>query len=465
MATQVCIGVLCRLCRFIESLFPPSNSRPAGAVNGEVKVKTMMTNMTKLMCMGAVAMALVACPPPPIVQATCTPQSCANGCCSAGGQCITDETPSACGLNGLRCVACTTAQTCDVGVCTGSTNAGGGDGAGGGDASGGGDGDAGIDCATVALDAVLGTLTLKNGATVTQSAVLPQGILAVGSVGSSLYGLSKDNTIRSLGSLPALSLGPALASVLTQDDLLADAGTFLNGYLAANQTELLAGYTKSGAGYPGAVVKYDVTDGGTQYFNAPGNYTAAGFGNRFLINGVALEGAGDAGVYAIDNQGGFALATVESSWMPSNGVTGVTSNDVMLLGYYSSDDSLNHVRAVPPSVHNPAIQSRTPFALSTTDDVLAVSDLVGFTTFGTDAIVVHGGYQSSPPYSSFTISVDRVPLTLSGTQNQTVDAGAPVMLIEATDQCTNVVFASGNATTLLLGVQDRTGRRLLQITP
>ena len=113
----------------------------------------------------------------------------------------------------------------------------------------------------------------------------------------------------------------------------------------------------------------------------------------------------------------------------------------------------------------PKLRSRrcALFALSGAADLISGDDLMDLTTVGNDAVVVHGGYDSS--FELFTTSVERVPLTLAGSGTQTVTAAAPVKILEATSQCTKVNFVVGNGSAVLVGLQDRNGRRVVSITP
>lgn len=404
---------------------------------------------------------LLACPTPqPTPQ--CTPQSCANGCCSSTGECVTEQTASACGLNGTSCSTCASGL-CFAGICD-AASLGGGDGStgGGGGSAGGGSGG----CDGVALDPVLGSLDLKAGMTVAASGNLPSGFVAVGVSGSVLYGLKTDNTIRALGQLPSLAEGPVLAQVLTPDDVAADAGVYLGGYLAVAQSRLLAGYTKAGAGFPGSVVEYNVEDAGVRYLDAPGNYSAAGFGDAFLINAVSVGAANGAGAYVLEPQHEFAFATFDSSWQASSGVVGVTTGGVVLVGYFNGQDFRNYVRAVPPGAYESVMQSQLPLSLTAGAPVLAADDMADFTTLGNDVIVVRGGYESEPPYASFTLGVERLSLAVHGSgASQHVGVGTPVRLIDAPDKCTKVFLAVGTSAGLLLGVEDANGRRLVQLAP
>ncbi|MDP1826462.1 MAG: hypothetical protein Q8L48_24550 [Archangium sp.] len=49
---------------------------------------------------------------------TCNATSCANGCCTAAGVCITTTTPSRCGAGGATCSSCMMGNTCVSGTCT-----------------------------------------------------------------------------------------------------------------------------------------------------------------------------------------------------------------------------------------------------------------------------------------------------------------------------------------------------------
>jgi len=79
------------------------------------------------------------------------------------------------------------------------------------------------------------------------------------------------------------------------------------------------------------------------------------------------------------------------------------------LGYFSGSDYLNHVRAAPASLYGAPLQGRASFALMGAAEVLAAADVMDLTTFGNDAILVRGGFDSSPPYASFTSRVERLP--------------------------------------------------------
>lgn len=413
----------------------------------------------------ACAAALMGCPTTTMKE--CGLQSCANGCCNSQGECVTNSSAQACGLSGATCASCGSGQACDDGVCRApaTSDAGPGDAgmidAGLVDA---GLVDAGIDCNTVTLDPKVGDLLLRNGATAGATATLPTGITTIGLIGSTLYGVGTDKQLHRLGSLPTLTLGAALASVVTNADLDAGTSVYLGGSLATSGTQLLTGYTKSGSGFPGSVLVYETTDAGVRHLNAPGNYTAIGVPNAFLINGGGLDAVtGGPGVYALDSQGAFAFSTFDAAWMASNGFTAATANGVLLLGYYDGVDFQNHVRAVPASTYSIALTGRTAFPLATAADLISGDDLQDLSTVGNDAVAVRGGYDMN--FDAFTTKVERVPLTLSGSGVQTVTAGAPVTLLEATNKCTRVTFVVNAGNAVLVGLTDHNGRRVVSIQP
>lgn len=75
----------------------------------------------------------------------CSPAVC-SGCCTSADECVTGNSPVACGSAGNLCIACSAGTSCEFGVCrTQTTGTGGGSGAtgGGGGATGGGAGTGG----------------------------------------------------------------------------------------------------------------------------------------------------------------------------------------------------------------------------------------------------------------------------------------------------------------------------------
>ena len=344
------------------------------------------------------------------------------------------------------------------------TGGGTGGGAGGGDADAGIDAgtDAGVDagnpCDSIAHDLRLGTYTLAAGATVQQTAVLPAGITQAATVGSTVFGLASDDTVKQLGAFPTFTAPTTLASIRGPGD--ATATLFASAFLAASGNKLLAGYTKMGAS--GTVALIDTTDAGVTYLSAPGNYDATGVTTAgFLINGTGLGTVTSAGAYALNanTQATTAFANFDAAWSGS-GLIAATTNGVALIGYYSSAPMAgNYVRAVAPARYAGTV----PFALA--PEVLVASpdatdDVLDLASVGMDAVVAMGAFDAT--FTPRVSHVDRIALTVNGTA---VTAAAPVRLLSTTDTCSNVLFIQSNGPRLLVGIQDKNGRRLLDIKP
>lgn len=54
----------------------------------------------------------------PVVPTTCTPDTCAEGCCDSAGVCVAGRTIHACGLGGATCAVCDPSQVCGGGLCS-----------------------------------------------------------------------------------------------------------------------------------------------------------------------------------------------------------------------------------------------------------------------------------------------------------------------------------------------------------
>ncbi len=326
--------------------------------------------------------------------------------------------------------------------------------------------DGGLDCATLPLDAVLGSLSLDGGARVITSGALPAGTSAFGLHNGVLYTVTTDRSLRTLGTLPSLSLGAPIVNVLAPADR--DAGTFLSGFVASNGQQLLTGYTKSGAGFPGFVALVQPDDAGVEYVPAGGNYTAAGLSTgAFLINGLSLGTATGQGVFAL--RPGVPLGTTLLTTFPDpyagSGYTAVTANGVLIVGNSVPPSFSNIVRALPPSTYLGPVAAGTAFTYGAADAPVVAEggDFATVTVFGDDVIVVRGGFDAN--FNAFTNRVERVPLTLSGSGTQTVSVGTPRTLLQNAARCTRVTFALGAGNDLYLGLNDRQGRRLIKLAP
>lgn len=333
-------------------------------------------------------------------------------------------------------------------ACGGTT---GGNTGGGSGATGGGTADAGVDCSTVALDPALGTLALRNGATVAMYSNMPSDFVAVGAMGDTFWGLNALNQLRVLGTLPTLAPGVAMP-IRSPEDTDAGALIFGSPFVVTKGTQVMTGYTK--LDYSGALFIYETTDGGQQYVSANGNFTAASVGDAWLVNSLDVGAATGAGVYALDDTGPFVFAQFDPTW--ASGYTAATDHGVLLLGY--ADGSFNnHVTAAAPALYASALSGRTSFALTGAPELPldGADGLAGLAWVGDDAV-----YLRSVNYKP--VRIERLPLNFDGSS---IDAGAAVPMLEAVDTCTSLLFITGHDGGVVVGVQDRTGARLLKVLP
>ncbi|MBK7860029.1 MAG: hypothetical protein IPJ65_15695 [Archangiaceae bacterium] len=315
---------------------------------------------------------------------------------------------------------------------------------------------------------LVGTLVATASAHVaTQSATVPAELVGIAEQGSVVYGLFDDFKVKPMGAFPALTAGASLVDVRAPTDRT---GNEYAGFIASNGHALISGYTRFTAGYPGNVAVVQV-DAGVQYVNAPGNFTAAGFSEGFVVNGTGLGTLSRTALFALNTtDGGISqLAEIDAGTKADGGAVGansgftaVTGSQVLLLGYFSGADFDNSVYAAPPLLYTPAVQSALPFALERAALVAKGDDIVGVSGFGNDALIVHGSYQTSGTYDAYTTKIERVPLTL-GSLGVTV--GAPVTLFTSADECTSVLFTTPSGSDVLVGIKDKNGRRVVRLTP
>ena len=362
--------------------------------------------------------------------------------------------------------------------------AGGGVGGGSGGGAGGGNSDGGflladggINCQTVPLDAKLGTLVVGTGFAVQEAPALPVNVYFVQRNGtqatSPLFALGTSTAtgtavgIFGLGVWPNLTQGALFQNLVSTAD--ATATTFASNFLVSDGLSLLAGYTKAGTGAPGSVLLFTPgTTATATWVNAPSNYSAASVANKFVINGTGIASSAGTGaaIYALSGATaqGSTLATFPTSWMASSGVTAVTSDGVLVAGYYGSatSDGKNHLLAVPPSTYLGPIANGSSFALMGNLEVYAGFDVFSAVGFK-DGIAVQRGSFLPPTFEAVTSDIVRFPLTLSGSGVQTVAAGAMQTVVTAPNRCTNVDFVTNMGDDLLIAVTDRSGRRLVRV--
>lgn len=301
---------------------------------------------------------------------------------------------------------------------------------------------------------------------VVASGAVPPATSAFGVHAGQVHAVVANRTVHRLGDVPTLTIGPSIADIRAATDR--DGGIFISGYLASNGQQLIVGYTRGSAGFPGNVALVTPADGGVEYVSAPGNYSAAALSSgAFLVNGLGLGTATGNGLFALrpGPPPTSSLVAVVPDPFGGSGNTAVTSTGVVITGNFRPDFS-SVARALTPSQYAAAITNGTSFTYTATETPVVAegSDFANLTTLGPDAVVVRGGFDAM--FNPFTVRVERVPLTLVGSGTQTVMVGTPVPLLQnGPNRCTRVFTAFSTGSELYLGLSDRQGRRLVKLTP
>ncbi len=420
-----------------------------------------------------VPMCFSSCTSPP-QPAVCSAETCPTGCCQ-GGVCLTAATPAFCGAAGAVCISCGM-RSCVQGMCVietapvdkdaGETEVDAGPLTPAMDA---GRSDGGVDCAIISLDPKLGTLVAEPGVVVQEAAALPPGIVDVAAAGARLYGVSRSTvSIHRLGTFPDVTLGDRLTDIVSPADRANDAGVFISGGLAVTETRAVAGSTTAAPGYPGNVVVVSTADltSPASWITAPGNYAFASlFGtSTVLVNGLGLGAFSETATYALEVSAPSRASKLASFDAPNAAASGpITTlpNGSAVIGYYDAEDFKNHLVVVPPDAVQMALSSTTPFLLSAYGDAYAGEDVFATASAGNSLVVLRGTYEP-PTFSGVTKDVIGVPLKL---QESSVKPAPLQRLLSTKNRCTSVLFLASFGNDFLMGVSDRTGRRLLRITP
>jgi len=336
----------------------------------------------------------------------------------------------------------------------------------------------GITCADLPHDSKLGTLRLREGFTAAESALFPTGISSItpltGSATPVLYGLhGEDESIFALGTWPniAASTTPLYPVVAPADQGVT---TYLSNYLASDGTRLLAGYTLGNV--TGKLAVYDTaTPGDSSYVSSSGNYSAVGVEGTFFINGLGLEGEGGsaAAIYALKTQSApfqsAKLATFPAAAQYS-GYNALASNGVAVFGYSAgtpTDDNpyatTNYLHAVSPATYTSALSAGTSVDLNSADtpELFRSLDVIYASGFGAGVAIQRGGLDEF--YNPLTQNIVRVALSPAGSEGKAVTVGDIEPVLDVVDSCTRVLLTAPLSEDLLVGVQDKNGRRLVRL--
>ncbi|HZH04567.1 MAG TPA: hypothetical protein VEY30_12350, partial [Myxococcaceae bacterium] len=214
--------------------------------------------------------------------------------------------------------------------------------------------------------------------------------------------------------------------------------------------------------------------GEVSYLEAPGNYSAAGWGQSgFLVNGLNLGGpAWAVGVYGLNVESPAPnrtrpVAEFPETWRAANGYIAVTPAGVTVLGHYSSLDNRTRMHAVPPGPVRRALDGGGPLAVASGLEVYAGGDLLGAAAFGEGVALLRGAFESIPPYRAIPEEIRRVPLNVVRPNGglEAVTAGDSEVVLDAVDACTEVPYLTSLGEGLALVISDARSRRLVVVAP
>jgi hypothetical protein len=328
-------------------------------------------------------------------------------------------------------------------------------------------------CADLSHDAQLGTLQLQPGFSVVESAPLPEHIGAITAVADAegsytLYGLNSDESVYALGTWPEVAasttpLYPIVPAGVAQ--------AYVGSYLVSDGVRLMGGYTL--ADFSGKVAIHEPESDTPAHVSATGNFSAVGLDGAFLINGLGLEGVSGTGigVYALKTQSApfqaSKLATFPSAGTFS-GFSALATNKIVALGYAYSTPvpgndyaSTNALRAVSPDTYASALTEGTTLDLAgaNTPEIYSGLDLRDAAGFGAGVAL-----KRSPSSDDYTNTRDVARIALTPTQDGSgVTVGQLQEVLTQGNTCTKVVTMAPLAEDLLVGVQDKNGRRLVRL--
>lgn len=203
-------------------------------------------------------------------------------------------------------------------------------------------------------------------------------------------------------------------------DVTQGSTAFPGAYLAINpgpagtgNTAALVGYSESGAGFPGEVVRIAIPGGDSDRVVANGNYSVAWIDeSRYLINGLSAGDIdGGQGLYHVDVSGASPVVThVVTGLGDFSGSVGVdATNDIVFAGGFFQDDG-DLVFAIPLADIEAAVASGTPL------DAAATADIQRFAIPSTFELL--GDRFASMSFASGALEQRRFSVAVNGTATE-----------------------------------------------
>lgn len=341
-------------------------------------------------------------------------------------------------------------------------------------------GDGGCDHAQ--YDAVLGTAQLSSAYRVVDSAALPVGswlpiaamneLLPDGGSGTAVYGYTGDGFVHRLGLWPNLQ-APSAQTLSFDAVPAADRSRqfIIAPTLARSRDRLLAGYRTIAAQafVDGGVTLFDSIDAGQRWLAAPGIGSALGLGSFFLVGADGLgPTSGGRGIWSLKADDS-ASQPLQAATYPSianeqvlPGLMAVTENGVVALGYYLDLAARHSVRIPLPSALSAALAGTGPAVdLSQAPELTTANDIANMAGFGQALAVLH-----TTKVRGIMPALGRLDVYPTSRQADVVQVGAPITALSANDDaCTVVTQLVSYNSTLIIGLWDKNGQRLVRLAP
>jgi len=342
-----------------------------------------------------------------------------------------------------------------------------------------------VSCDQAAHDPVLGTARLGAAYRVVDSAILPvtswlpvaavDEALPDGGTGLVVYGYAGDGFVHRLGTWPQLA-APDAANVafdaVSSDDRKLQ--VLITPLLSTTHGQLLAGYrTVRSVGFvTGGVSLVDTARpaAGTRWLAAPGVEGTLGLGSFFLVGGNGLGAAGSApGVYGVNvddatlHPGLVAKYPTIASDAVRPGLMAVTTNGVVVMGYYLDGAARHSLRLPEPSSVTAALSGGAAIDLAAAPELVQADDVANLASLGEGVAVLRTNQvQGILPALG---RLEHYALSRPGGDAGTA-VGAPVTMLSASDDGCTVVSQLVPVTgglTVIVGLWDRNGQRLVRL--
>ncbi|WP_375754751.1 hypothetical protein [Corallococcus exercitus] len=323
-------------------------------------------------------------------------------------------------------------------------------------------------CDSTPYDPKLGTLQIQPGFVAGESAPLPAAAGPVGVTPGPTYSLYTlvsgiyhgPHALYSLGTWPQLSLGSAPLLDMSPSGL----PNYSSYFVETDGQRVI-----TGVNYPGTVGVYDIATPAASTYIPLTNLTAAGVvPGAFLLTtrplGNPPGGAGATETLAALRTDTTPLTQTTVATFPSesqrSASVSVSTHGALMVSYYETSSFIK-ARVVAPATIAQALTSGMPFSLADAP-VMDVGSRFTRTAGHGEGLSVLRGSIPAPGFPYTYSDVSRFPITVTNA-GATVTVGSRQPILVFLDRCTSVTDMKAIGPDLLLGVQDKNGRRLVRI--